>query len=135
MPVPLLVVDAANVVGSVPDGWWRDRAGSASRLLRRIGGLAAAGVPALALDLPEHTWYPEWVAVVEGQARGAADAEGVEVVRAAASGDDAIFAEASRLVAAGRQVTVVTSDRGLAARVTDAGASVRGARWVLALLG
>jgi 8-oxo-dGTP diphosphatase len=31
-------------------------------------------------------------------------------------------------------VTVVTSDRGLAERVTDAGAAVRGARWVLELL-
>jgi len=27
-----VVVDAANVVGSRPDGWWRDRAGAARRL-------------------------------------------------------------------------------------------------------
>jgi hypothetical protein len=25
----LVIVDAANVVGSVPDGWWRDRRGAA----------------------------------------------------------------------------------------------------------
>ena len=30
----VLVVDGANVVGSVPDGWWKDRAGAARRLLR-----------------------------------------------------------------------------------------------------
>ncbi|NED17394.1 NTP pyrophosphohydrolase, partial [Streptomyces sp. SID9913] len=30
--VPLVIVDAANVVGSVPDGWWRDRRGAAERL-------------------------------------------------------------------------------------------------------
>ena len=28
----VLVVDAANVVGSRPDGWWKDRAGAARRL-------------------------------------------------------------------------------------------------------
>ena len=27
-----LVVDAANVVGARPDGWWKDRAGAAARL-------------------------------------------------------------------------------------------------------
>jgi 8-oxo-dGTP diphosphatase len=55
-------------------------------------------------------------------------------VRAEASGDDAIVVEAERLVAGGRQVTVVTSDRELAERVTDAGATARGARWLLDLL-
>ncbi|MFJ4936300.1 NTP pyrophosphohydrolase, partial [Streptomyces pseudovenezuelae] len=40
--VLLVVVDAANVVGSVPDGWWRDRRGAAERLRDR---LAADGVP------------------------------------------------------------------------------------------
>jgi 8-oxo-dGTP diphosphatase len=129
---PAVVVDAANVVGSVPDGWWHDRAGAARRLIARIGRLAADGVPAGLLDLPEHTWFPEWVVVVEGQARAAGDGvEGVEVVRAAASGDDAIAAEVVRLVAAGRTVTVVTSDRELVRRVTDAGAVPRGARWLL----
>jgi len=28
----VLIVDGANVVGSRPDGWWRDRAGAAHRL-------------------------------------------------------------------------------------------------------
>ena len=131
---PAIVVDAANVVGSVPDGWWRDRAGAAERLLQQLSVLAAEGVPAEALELPEHTWFPEWVVVVEGQARAAGDAEGVEVVRAEESGDDAIAAEARRLVGAGRSVTVVTSDRGLAERATDAGAAVRGTRWLRDLL-
>ncbi|WP_203579130.1 NUDIX domain-containing protein [Microbacterium hibisci] len=131
---PAVVVDVANVMGAVPDGWWRDRAGAASRLIARVADLGGAGVPAGALELPEHTWYPEWIAVVEGQARVAAEAPGVEVVRAEASGDDAIVAVAQRAVAGGRTVTVVTSDRGLAERVTDAGAAVRGARWLLDLL-
>jgi len=141
---PAVVVDAANVVGSVPDGWWHDRPGAARRLIARIGRLAADGITATSLDLPEHTWFPEWVVVVEGQARAAGDeAEGVEVVRAAASGDDAIVTETERLIADGRTVTVVTSDRELARRVADAStrhgslsaragvAVVRGTRWLL----
>ncbi|KAF2412962.1 NTP pyrophosphohydrolase [Microbacterium sp. B35-04] len=131
---PAVIVDVANVMGSVPDGWWNDRAGAAARLISRIVGLAGRGVPASALDLPEHTWYPEWTAVVEGQARSVADADGVEVVRAEGSGDDAIVAAAQLAMARGRVVTVVTSDRGLAGRATDAGAAVRGARWLLDLL-
>jgi len=131
---PALIVDVANVMGSVPDGWWNDRPGAATRLIARVAELAGHGVPASALELPEHTWYPEWTAVVEGQARSVADVDGVEVVRAEASGDDAIIVAAEQAVARGRVVTVVTSDRGLAARATDAGAAVRGARWLLDLL-
>jgi 8-oxo-dGTP pyrophosphatase MutT (NUDIX family) len=131
---PAIVVDVANVMGAVPDGWWRDRAGAAERLIGRVGTLASAGVPAEALELPEHAWYPEWVAVVEGQARGVAPVPAVEVIGAAASGDDTVVVEAARLVAAGRRVTVVTSDRGLADRVTGDGVSVRGARWLIELL-
>lgn len=132
---PAILVDVANVMGSTPDGWWRDRAGAAERLVGRLAERATDGIPASALDLPAHTWFPEWVAVVEGQARGAgADAAGVAVVEAPASGDDTIVAQAIRLVADGRRVTVVTSDRGLATRVTDAGAGVRGTRWLLDLV-
>jgi hypothetical protein len=56
----LIVVDAANVVGSRPDGWWRDRAGAARRLLERLAGLEER--------LPESA---EVVVVLEGAARGA----------------------------------------------------------------
>ena len=131
---PAIVVDVANVVGSVPDGWWRDRVGAAGRLLSRIAALADGGLPGDALGLPEHTWFPEWATVVEGQARGVEAPDGLEVVRAEASGDDAIVATAERLVASDRSVTVVTSDRELSGRATDAGADVRGTRWLLDLL-
>jgi 8-oxo-dGTP pyrophosphatase MutT (NUDIX family) len=131
---PAIVVDVANVVGSVPDGWWRDRAGAATRLIERVSGLAAAGVAATELDLPEQTWFPEWVAVVEGRARSATEADGVEVVRAEGSGDDAVVKTVRRLVSAGRTVTVVTSDKELAERVADAAVTVRGTRWLLDLL-
>jgi hypothetical protein len=111
----LVVVDGANVVGSRPDGWWRDRPGAALRLAERL----AAGV-SLAGDL---------VLVLEGAARrGVPEGtfEGVRVVHATGSGDDAIV---DVVAAAGeRPVTVVTSDRGLRERVTALGAGVVGPR-------
>ncbi|MBF9131576.1 hypothetical protein I0C86_21795, partial [Plantactinospora sp. S1510] len=44
---PLLVVDAANVVGSKPDGWWRDRAAATARLRDRLAPLRNSGLPGL----------------------------------------------------------------------------------------
>ncbi|MGX7673230.1 hypothetical protein [Plantactinospora sp. DSM 117369] len=119
---PLLVVDAANVVGSRPDGWWRDRAAATARLRDRLAVLARLGLPGLAPPV-------EVVLVVEGVARRVGPAEGIRVVAAEGSGDDAIvgLVEAE---AAGRGCLVVTADRALRARVTALGAGVRGPRWL-----
>jgi 8-oxo-dGTP diphosphatase len=38
-----IVVDVANVMGSRPDGWWRDRAGAAVRMHAELVQLAASG--------------------------------------------------------------------------------------------
>jgi hypothetical protein len=115
------VVDAANVVGSRPDGWWRDRAGAAARLHERL----------VAVRLPP---YDEVVLVVEGAARRGCP-EGVHgtvrTAHAAGSGDDAIVEEARLAVAAGREVTVVTADRGLRARLEAVGAAYVGPSWLL----
>jgi hypothetical protein len=81
--VTLLVVDGANVVGSRPDGWWRDRAGAAERLRDALVPLAAAGLP----DLPPPL---DVVLVVEGRASGVTAVDGVRVVAAPGSGDDMI---------------------------------------------
>jgi 8-oxo-dGTP pyrophosphatase MutT (NUDIX family) len=135
---PVVVVDAANVIGSVPDGWWKDRAGAARRLLEAVGHLAVRGIPANVLGLPEDLWFPDYAVVVEGQSRGVTApglpavtmptaVAAVELVRAQGSGDDAIVSCARRLAAEGRQVTVATSDRGLADRCAEAGAGVIGA--------
>jgi predicted RNA-binding protein with PIN domain len=117
----LLLVDAANVVGSRPDGWWRDRAGAADRLVRRIGS-----------DL-EHPG--EVVVVLEGVARRGVEpgmAGAVRVVHAEGSGDDDIVARVADAVhrEPGRAVTVVTADRGLRARVEELGAQSIGPGWL-----
>jgi hypothetical protein len=123
----LVVIDAANVVGSVPDGWWRDRLGAARRLRDALSGVPAAGLPGVAPPL-------EVVLVVEGAAATLAGEEGgpdgVTVVAASpdGSGDDAIVALAAQ--ATGRPCVVVTADRGLAGRVGAYGAAVVGPRTV-----
>jgi hypothetical protein len=118
MSEPLLIVDAANVVGSVPDGWWKDRAGAAARLRDRLARTTPAGLP----DLPGPL---ETVMVVEGRARDIPETEGVRVVRAPGSGDDAIVDLVAR-EGTGRQVVVVTADRELRDRVRALGAEIRG---------
>jgi 8-oxo-dGTP diphosphatase len=139
-----IIVDVANVMGSRPDGWWRDRAGAARRLRDQVAGLAAAGVAALpaSAGMPElERWFPDFVLVVEGAARpvaaahgggGAAPAAGrLRVVAARGSGDDAIAELAAGL--AGCRL-VVTADRQLRERCVAAGAAVTGPGWLLAML-
>ena len=101
------MVDGANVVGSRPDGWWRDRAGAAARLAERLVAALDAG----ALDADRvHL-------VLEGAARAAVVPEHprLAVVRAPADGDSAIVELSAALDGA---VTVVTADRGLRARLS-----------------
>lgn len=122
MDGPLLViVDAANVVGSVPDGWWRDRRAAAERLRDRLVAYVEGGLPGRPGPL-------EIVLVVEGAGRGVASVPGVRVVPAPGSGDDRMV----ELVAesGGRDVLVVTADRELRRRVAQLGAEVTGPRTV-----
>ena len=113
-----LVVDGANVVGSVPDGWWKDRAGAARRLHERL--------------LVADTSYDEIVLVLEGQAKGGVRAgrDGhVRTVHAARDGDAEIREQARRAGEAGGHVVVVTADRALAANVAPA--QVLSPSWLL----
>lgn len=114
------MVDAANVVGSVPDGWWRDRAGAVRRLRDSLAPVAAEGLPGIPAPV-------EVVLVVEGAARDISSIPGVRVVAAPGSGDDTIVEEV-RGDAAGRTCVVVTADRALRDRVSVLGATVLGPR-------
>ncbi|WP_235737588.1 hypothetical protein [Nocardioides alcanivorans] len=116
----VLVVDAANVVGSRPDGWWKDRAGAARRLHE---GLMTADTP-----------YDEIVLVLEGAGKGGVKAgrdAHVHTVHAKGSGDDEIVARARAAAEAGSRVTVVTADRFLRSRVEGLGAMTLGPAWLL----
>ena len=125
-----IVIDVANVMGSRPDGWWKDRAGAAVRLHAEIARLAASG----RAILPDEPGPPGFVMVLEGAARPAAariEPAEVSVVQARGSGDDAIVAVVRELP--GRRV-VVTADRELRERVVAAGAETLGPGWLLGLL-
>jgi hypothetical protein len=108
---PVLIVDAANVVGSRPDGWWRDRHGATVRLRDALRPLA---------DNHEVTL------VVEGQARRVAPSDRVQVVAAPGSGDDEIVRLAAARTAQGRRVIVATADRELRRRLSEIGAELIG---------
>jgi uncharacterized protein YaiI (UPF0178 family) len=115
----MLVIDAANVIGSRPTGWWRDRPGAARAFAEQVRAAVHAG-----------RLGPPVTIVLEGRARAGADeadVDGVEVVHAPGEGDDTIAAIAE----SGRHVTVVTADRALAERVRAANGDVVGPRWLL----
>ncbi|MET9999579.1 MULTISPECIES: NYN domain-containing protein [Streptomyces] len=118
----LVIVDGANVVGSVPDGWWRDRHGAAVRLRDALVPYATDGLPGLHGPV-------ELVLVVEGAARGVASVAGVRVDSAPGSGDD-LIAELAAAAAPERECVVVTADRGLRQRVEVYGARCVGPRTV-----
>ncbi|MGD0557391.1 MAG: hypothetical protein ABSA93_20730 [Streptosporangiaceae bacterium] len=112
-----IIVDVANVMGSRPDGWWRDRAGAAQRLYEQIAAL------------PDNQYF----LVLEGQAKAAEapDLPRVKVIRAPGSGDEAIVTLV-RSIPEG--VIVVTADRELRRRCEEAGATVQGPRWLTHML-
>jgi predicted RNA-binding protein with PIN domain len=111
------MVDASNVIGSKPDGWWRDRHGATRRLLDDLREFAAGGEDVtVVLDAGP----PEW-----------AGREGtLEVAIAPRRGRDAADDEIARRVAADPDpgtIRVVTSDATLAHRARECGADVEGA--------
>jgi uncharacterized protein YaiI (UPF0178 family) len=103
-------IDAMNVIGSRPDGWWRDREGAMRRLVDEV-----------------RAWADDEVTVVLDA--GPEDLTGtvgrVTVIRAARRGRDAADDEIAALARPGD--IVVTSDATLAARVRACGATVEGA--------
>jgi predicted RNA-binding protein with PIN domain len=111
-----LIVDGNNVIGSRPDGWWRDRAAATRALVERIGAWADEDV-LVVFDGGPPAQLPRPPRVeVRFAARGGAN-----------TADDVIAA----LVAGDPQpetLRVVTSDAELARRVREHGADVLGSR-------
>lgn len=129
----VLLIDAANVIGSRPDGWWRDRPAAARRLVEQLRAAISSG------RIP-----PPVVVVVEGVARvGVAEGcqGGLRVVHAAGSGDDTLVGLAAGGIPAvassptpGVAVVLVSADRELRRRAAATGADVVGPGWLLGLL-
>ncbi len=126
-----MIVDGANVVGSRPDGWWRDREGAA----RRLAGRLVAGLTTDRLGLAEAFGHPgadlRVHLVLEGAAARVEDLPihpALTIVRARADGDSMIVAVAADLVVdgSGAPVVVVTADRALREQVHGSGAVTTG---------
>ena len=119
--MPRLIVDGSNVMGSRPDGWWRDKPAARTRLTVEIDEAAGALTDRLLGDPGA-----EVVVVHDGRP---IDMQLLRVLaRFAGHADDLIAA-----IAAPGDV-VVTSDRELARRAEAEGASVVGSGRLVRLL-
>lgn len=119
-PATVLVVDAANVVGTRPNGWWKDRAGAARNLHESL--------------LMGDTTFDEIVLVLEGGAKGGVKVgrdQHVRTVHAPRDGDSEIERQTAAAVEAGAKVTVITADGFLRARVQGLGALAMSPSWLL----
>jgi predicted RNA-binding protein with PIN domain len=111
------LVDASNVIGSKPDGWWRDREGATKRLLDALRAFAGdEDDVVVVLDAGPAAWAgrdgPLEVAIAPRRGRDAADDE---IARRLDADDDPA------------SIRVVTSDATLADRARARGAEVVGA--------
>lgn len=126
-------VDAMNVIGSRPDGWWRDRDGAVRRLASRLRHLASQqdAEVVLAVDGRPVTGLPEGrngailVRYARRSGRDAADDRIVELL-SGRNDDPREPCEAATVV--------VTADRELGRRARVLGARVVGPRHLLAAL-
>jgi hypothetical protein len=112
------VVDAMNVIGSRPDGWWRDRPGAIARLVGRLDRWAEGGEERVTVML-------------EHEPRQELEAERVEIAWASSGGADAADREILMRLPGWLEedeVVIVTSDRDLAATARAAGAEVEPSR-------
>ncbi len=112
-----VIVDGMNVIGSRPDGWWRDRAGAMRRLAGELTGVVRDGAEA-------------WTVVFDGRPVALPRTPDLTVRFAGRGGpdaaDDVIVEMTAQHRRAGRAVLVFTSDRGLRSRVSGQGAAVEG---------
>jgi predicted RNA-binding protein with PIN domain len=120
-----LIVDGMNVIGSRPDGWWRDRPAAMERLARR-------------LDAYARREEAEVTVVFDGRPheRVAGSVEAI-AVRFAPGGPDAADREIVRMIRAAPEpgaIVAASSDRRLRNSVKAAGAAGIGASDLLGRL-
>ena len=108
------IVDAMNVIGSRPDGWWKDRRGAMIALVDRLEHWASKQGDHVTVVFERPISPPIESSVVEiaHAPKAAANSADDEIVRLVQADDRP------------HDLTVVTSDGALADRVRNAGASV-----------
>ncbi len=107
------IVDAMNVIGSRPDGWWKDRRSAMATLVDRLEHWASTEHRVtVVFERPPSPPIVSSVIEIAHAPRAAANSADDEIVRLVQADD------------APQDVTVVTSDGGLVERVRGAGASV-----------
>jgi predicted RNA-binding protein with PIN domain len=108
------LVDAMNVIGSRPDGWWKDRHGAMARLVDQLERFAERSGDRVTV-------------VFEGEPKPPITSESIEIVSAARPTRNAADDEIVRLLESDSdpaEITVVTSDKALVDRVRELGAAV-----------
>ncbi|WP_200900608.1 NYN domain-containing protein [Mycolicibacter heraklionensis] len=107
------IVDAMNVIGARPDGWWKDRHAAMVRLTRQLEAWAAAqgGHVTVVFEKPPSPPIESEVVTIAAAPRPGANSADDEIVRLVQADDRP------------HEITVVTSDSTLAERVTTAGAA------------
>jgi hypothetical protein len=115
------IVDGMNVIGSRPDGWWRDRGRAMAALVDKLDRWALAareagggdvGAVTVVFERPPATAIRSSVVEVAHAPRAAANSADDEIVRL-------VQADTSP-----QEIRVVTSDKALSNRVRDLGAAV-----------
>lgn len=109
------IVDGMNVIGSRPDGWWKDRDGAMVRLVQTLNrwALSQGETVTVVFERPPSRAIASSVVEIAHAPRAAANSADDEIVRLVAAD------------AAPHDIRVVTSDRALTERVKSLGASVR----------
>ena len=101
-----------NVIGSRPDGWWRDRQGARSRLVEQLDRWATEHGHVVALVFEQPTPIHSSAIGIHHAPKAAANSADDEIVRMVCADDRP------------DEINVVTSDLALAERVRNAGAAV-----------
>ena len=108
------IVDGMNVIGSRPDGWWRDRPRAMKTLVERLEHWASnqGEDVTVVFERPLSPPVESSVITVAHAPKAAANSADDEIVRMVSAAEDP------------QDIRVATSDRALSQRVSALGASV-----------
>ena len=106
------IVDAMNVIGTRPDGWWKNRQGARVRLVEQLDRWASADAHIVTVVFEQPTSIHSSAIEIHHAPKAAANSADDEIVRLVRADDRP------------EEINVVTSDAALADRVRRAGAAV-----------